>query len=245
MKSYWKYIALILLAACVKEAEWSVPGDGTNNIVVDGIITNEAREQYIYVHYEKSNLNELQVAVSGAEVIISNEESTYQLSEDPQEEGKYITDSVLVAQLDKNYSLLILHQGNIYSAQAYMVSGETFPELSYKQNEDDELYHIDYVASSFEAEDPAMWEILIDWSSVPGYETEDPEACRKKLLFYTLPTLDVSQVFAPWWRRYLFRQEHLSTSVVIPSLRSMRPLLGLYCWKLAGREAFSPPILPM
>jgi hypothetical protein len=78
-----------------------------------------------------------------------------------------------------------------------MVPGKTFPELIYKKNDDNNLYYIDYVASSFEAENPAMWEILIDWSFVPGYENIDPEACKKKLLFYTLPTLDVSQVFAP------------------------------------------------
>ena len=72
-----------------------------------------------------------------------------------------------------------------------------FPELQYKESEDNELFHIDYVASSFEAEDPAMWEILIDWSTVPGYENSGPEETKKRLLFYTLPTLDVSQVFAP------------------------------------------------
>jgi len=110
----------------------------------------------------------------------------------------------VVAQLEKNYSLLILYENNFYSAQAYMVSGEPFPELTYKKDEDSELYRIDYVASAFEEEDPAMWEILIDWSAVPGYENVTPEDCRKKLLFYTLPTLDVSQVFAPIVEQILF-----------------------------------------
>jgi hypothetical protein len=222
MRRFWIHIALLLiLSACVKEADWSVPEDGNNYIVVDGIITSEAKTQSLYIHNNKTGLNDVTIPISGAVVIISNEDATYQLYEDAEEAGKYITDSIVAAQLDKSYSLLILYQENIFSAQAYMVTGKTFPELSYKKNEDDELYSIDYVASSFETEDPAMWEILVDWSLVPGYENGNPDDCMKKMLFYTLPTLDVSQVFAPALeqisfpigtkidqRRYSLTQEH-------------------------------------
>ncbi len=198
MRRVWIHIALLLiLSACVKEADWSVPENGNNYIVVDGIITSEAKTQYIFIHNNKAGLNDATIPISGAVVIISNEVATYQLYEDAEEAGRYITDSIVAAQLDKNYSLLIFYQEKIFSAQAYMVTGKAFPELSYKKNDDDELYSIDYVASSFETEDPAMWEILVDWSSVPGYENENPDECMKKMLFYTLPTLDVSQVFAP------------------------------------------------
>lgn len=204
MRRYYIYIALFLLTACAKESDWSATEDGASIIIVDGIITNEPRVQYIYLHFNKSGLNDNAVTLSGAEVIISNEESTYQLTEDPQNAGKYVTDSIVVAQLDKNYSLLVLYHNRVFSAQAYMVAGKSFPELTYKKNEDNELYHIDYVASSFEADDPAMWEILIDWSTVPGYENTDPDDARKRLLFYTLPTLDVSQVFAPLVEQIIF-----------------------------------------
>ncbi|MCK4569181.1 MAG: DUF4249 family protein [Bacteroidales bacterium] len=197
MRRYYIYIALFLLAACAKESDWNTPDDSASIIIVDGIITNEPRVQHIYLHFNKSGLNDNAVALSGANVIISNEESTYQLTEDPQEAGTYVTDSIVVAQADKNYSLLVFYQSRVYSAQAYMVPGKSFPELTYKKNDDNDLYHIDYVASSFEADDPAMWEILIDWSSVPGYENINPDDARKRLLLYTLPTLDVSQVFAP------------------------------------------------
>ena len=198
MKRYWIHIILIIiLSACAKKADWDAPNDEYRYIVVEGIITNEYRVQYIYLHFSKANLNDVAVPVSDAEVIISNEDETYTLIEDPEEAGRYITDTVVVGRFSKNYSLIIYYQERFYSAQAYMVPGKAFAELAYKKNDDDDLYHIDYVASSFEAEDPAMWEIQIDWSSVPGYEDNDPETCREKLLFYTLPTLDVSQVFAP------------------------------------------------
>lgn len=195
MRRMWTYILLLLLASCAKEADWTPAGDAGEWIVVDGIITSEARVQYLYIHYNKYDLNDKPLPLSGAEVIINNEDETFRLTEDPGAPGKYLTDTVVAALLNKNYSLLILNGQDVYSAQAYMVTGQQFPELSYAKNDDDELYHIDYVASAFEASNPAMWEVLIDWSAVPGYENSDDT--RRRLLFYTLPTLDVSQVFAP------------------------------------------------
>lgn len=187
----------MVFASCVKEADWEAPGNGSEYIVVEGVITNESRLQYVLLNYNKAELNGALQPIDGGEVILSNEDSTWQLLESASEPGKYISSRPIVAQINKTYSLLIIYQGKFYSSKAQMVQGKTFSELSYKKNENDELYHIDYVASAFEEEDPAMWEILIDWSSVPGYENVNPEDARKKLLFYTLTTLDVSQIFAP------------------------------------------------
>ena len=197
MKKLWIYIGLLLFTACVKEADFEFSENGSGLVIVDGIITNESRIQFVNLHFNKADINDELIPMSGAEVIINNEDSTWQLYEDTLEAGKYISKSVIAAQLNKNYSLLVFYQNQIYSSQAYMVSGKAFAELSYKKNDNNDLYHIDYVASSFEEEDPAMWEIFIDWSAVPGYENTDPEDARKRLLFYTLTTLDVSQVFAP------------------------------------------------
>lgn len=221
MRNKWIYILLLLFTACVKETDWEPSGEAESYIVVDGIITNEAKNQSISIHYNYSDLNEEAERLSGASVIISNEDNTYQLAEDPENQGTYLTDSIVVAQFNKNYSLLILHGEKVYSAQAYMAPGKSFPELVYKKNEGDELYHISYVASSFEASDPAMWEVIIDWSGVEGYEHLDDDDCIRRLLFYTLPTLDVSQIFAPVVeqvffpagtnieeRRYSLTQEH-------------------------------------
>jgi len=197
MKKIWLYILLFVFASCVKEAEWDSPAQGYEYIVVDGIITNESRLQYIMLNFDKDDLNGTLQTIDGANVILNNEDSTWQFIESAAEPGKYVSTRPIVAQINKTYSLLIVHQGKFYSAQAQMEQGKTFSELSYKKNDNNDLYHIDYVASAFEEEDPAMWEILIDWSEVPGYENVNPDDTRKKLLFYTLTTLDVSQIFAP------------------------------------------------
>lgn len=197
MKRAWLYILLFLITACAKEADWTPKESSQEIIIVEGTITNESRTQYIKLHHSQTDQNVSPVPVSGAEVIINNVDSTWQLYEDPEEAGKYISESLIVAQLGKNYSLIILYQNHFYSALSYMVPGKTFLELSYEKNEDDDLYHINYVASAFEEDDPAMWEIQVDWSSVPGYQGFPIEETRKRLLFYTLTTLDVSQIFAP------------------------------------------------
>ena len=196
MKKIVLYILLLVFASCVKEAEWDSPGQGSEYIVVEGVITNESRLQYIILNFNKADLNGALHPLDGANVILNNEDSTWQFIESSGEPGKYVSSRPIVAQINKTYSLLIFYQGKFYSSQAQMVQGKTFSELSYSKNDDNDLYHIDYVASAFEEEDPAMWEILIDWSAVPGYENLDPDDTRKKLLFYTLTTLDVSQIFA-------------------------------------------------
>ena len=42
-----------------------------------------------------------------------------------------------------------------------------------------------------------MWEVLLDWSHVAGYEQKDSLQTHARMLFYTLSTLDVSEIFAP------------------------------------------------
>jgi hypothetical protein len=197
MKRTLLYIGILILAGCVKQSDWAPPEQDGSFIVVEGVLTNETKRQSIKIHHSVNSLNADPVPVSGANVIINNEQSTFQLIEDPQDPGNYLTDSIMVAEQNTSYSLLILYMDAVYSAQGYMVPGKTFPELIYTKNSDNELYHISYVASAFESDDPAMWEVLVDWSEVAGYENEDPESCKRRLLFYTLPTLDISQIFAP------------------------------------------------
>ena len=105
MKKYYVHIIMLLVfSSCVKETEWDIHENGTEYIVVDGIITNEYRKQSIIIHHSKTELNENTIPVSGAEVIISNGDETYQLAEDPDNAGRYITDTIVVARFSKNYS---------------------------------------------------------------------------------------------------------------------------------------------
>jgi hypothetical protein len=191
-------VLLILLStACVKQVDWPIHNQTGDLIVVDGILTNEEKTQTITLSRPVTNLGETPLMISNANIVVSNEDSTWNLAEDTLNPGKYNTPSTFTAIPGKNYSLLIYNQGKVYSAKAAMAPGSVFPILHYSKDESDDLYHIDFVASAFTAGEPAMWEILIDWSKVPGYDTLDPSRNHARLLFYTLKTLDVSEVFAP------------------------------------------------
>jgi len=188
---------LILIAGCVKQTDWPLPDESSNLIVVDALLTDERVPQTIRLTLPVDELNSTPEPVTGATLFITTSDSLWFLTEDSLNPGNYLTGPTFVARVNTGYTLQIIRDDNNYSAQASMVPGQFFSELTYRKNDDDDLYHIDWVASAFSADNPAMWEVLIDWSTVPGYDTLNQEECRARLLFYTLSTLDVSQIFAP------------------------------------------------
>jgi hypothetical protein len=198
MKKLLLLIGLLLaLQSCVKKTGWPVKDTTPVKIIVDAILTDEVRSHRVSLTYAVSQLNESPRPVSGAGVIISNEDSTWALTELPSNSGMYMTPSSFFAKSGKTYTLLISHNNQIYSAKAAMVHGSFFPELRYLKNEQNNLYYVDWVANAFSTADAAMWELQMNWSAVPGYEHLDSLSTHARMLFYTLPTLDVSEVFAP------------------------------------------------
>jgi hypothetical protein len=198
MKKILIYILpFLLLLSCVKKTDWSLKSQHTDLIVVEGIITDTMGAQTITITHPVSQLNETPAPVSGANVIIADEDSVYTLIERPPNSGVYLTNSTFIAQTGKHYTLLIALNNRLYTAKATMVPGIHFNALKYSKDKGDNLYHIDSVAKAFNTSDTAMWEVLLDWSHVPGYENADPSKTKARLLYYTLPTLDVSQIFAP------------------------------------------------
>lgn len=188
---------LLFLAGCVKEADWTPPDTAPDLLVVEGMITDQQGAHYVTLSQAIPTLNENPLPVSEATVLLSSEDSAWTMIEIPEEAGRYATPEGFTGITGKTYTLQVFYQGKVFSARDILVPGSYFSELRYARNDDDDLYHIDYVASAFNNEKPAMWEIELDWSKVDGYEQTDPALCRARLLFYSLPTLDVSEIFAP------------------------------------------------
>jgi hypothetical protein len=198
MRKIFAYsIPFMLLLSCVKQTDWPLKSQQTDLIVVQGIITDTMGSQTITIMHPVSHLNEPPQPVSGANVIITDEDSAYTLTEQPANSGVYLTKNSFIAQTGKHYTLLIALNNKLYTAKAIMIPGVHFNALKYAKDEGDNLYHIDSVAKAFNTSDTAMWEVLLDWSQVPGYENVDHSKTKARLLYYTLPTLDVSQIFAP------------------------------------------------
>ncbi|MCX6303467.1 MAG: DUF4249 family protein [Bacteroidetes bacterium] len=195
---------ICLVQGCVKEMTWALKDELPGKIIVDATITDEVKTHTIKLTYPVSGLNQAPAPVAGAGVLISNEDSTWQLVENPANSGIYCTAPSFFSRLQKNYTLLISAGNRVYTAKTTMAGGAEFKELKYSRNSATNLYYVDWVANAFSTAQPAMWELLIDWSGVSGYEQLDSLATHARMLFYTLPTLDVSEVFAPQMQSVFF-----------------------------------------
>lgn len=199
MKRVVLYIMILVsFSGCEKKTNWQIKSHTSKQIVVDGIITGGfSTIQTLTLTFPVSELNAAPLPVTGANMLISDEDSVFQMTEQPAGSGVYKSVKPFQAREGKNYSLLIFYGDQVISAKSAMVAGSIFNFLVYLKDEDSGLYHISWVASSFSTEPAAMWEVLLDWSKVPGYQQTDSTKCKARLLFYTLSTLDVSEIFAP------------------------------------------------
>ncbi|MCK9424120.1 MAG: DUF4249 domain-containing protein [Bacteroidales bacterium] len=210
-KIFWVIGILLILFSCVKETSFTAQGPAPLKVCVDAIITDEPGSQTVILTSPVTQPDQPPSPVTGASVLLSNEDSTWNLLEQPLYSGKYKTPASFYARLQKHYTLLIGLNDRVYTAKATMIPGTTFPELKYVRNNDNNSYHIDWVANAFSTESAAMWELFIDWSKIPGYTQLDSAATHARMLFYTLSTLDVSEVFAPQMEKISFPSGTLIT----------------------------------
>lgn len=199
MKKIFLYFLLLFsFSGCEKKIDWTLKSQVSKLIVVDGIITGEpSKTQTLTLTFPVTELNAKPVPVTGANILISDEDSVFHMIEQPAGSGVYKSIKKFQAREGKNYSLLIFYGDQVISAKSAMVPSSPFSFLVYSKNDESGLYHISWVGSSFSTKSPAMWEVLLDWSEAPGYQQADSTKCKARLLFYTLSTLDVSEIFAP------------------------------------------------
>ena len=187
-----------MLASCEEQTDWDLHKTSNNFIVVDGIITNELKMQTLTLTRPVTAINEKPQAISGAVVLVSSDLLTHNFIEDSLNPGTYRSEKPFIGLRNKTYSLLITSGTNVYSSKAELLPPvENFNMPEYQKNEEDSQYYFTKVPVPYFPVLPAMFEIQLDWSSAPGYGTENPELCKAKLYYYTLPTIDVSEVFAP------------------------------------------------
>ena len=188
----------VLFVSCEEQTDWDLKTANNNFIVVDGIITNELKVQTITLTKPVSTINEKPQPVSGAVVLVSSDLLTHTFAEDSSHPGTYCSVKPFIGLRNKTYSLLITSGTNVYSSKAELPPPvDLFNLPDYQKNESDGKYYITKAPVPYFPILPAMYEIQLDWSSVPGFEARNPDSCKAKLYYYTLPTIDVSEVFAP------------------------------------------------
>ena len=197
-------ILSVLLLACEKSFDWTFDENNLNTIVVDGIITNVRRAHVIRITKPVALLNEKPEPVRGAAVYLFDGDAVDTLTENPKFPGFYLTDSTYRAVLNKTYHLRIEYAGKRYDAFARMVPVTPFKKLLYSYDENKNMFYIDSVAETFSSKESAMYEIIIDRSNVPGFENLPVTERVSIVYYYTLRTIDISEVFAPEKERVYF-----------------------------------------
>jgi hypothetical protein len=189
---------LIMLVSCEEQSDWDLKAGANDFIVVDGIITNELKVQTITIMKPVTTLNALPQPVNGATVLVSSKLLTQTFHEDPLHPGTYLSDKEFIGLRNQTYSLLITSGTKNYSSKAVLAPPvATFNFIDYQLNDDDNKYHFIRVPFPYNPSSPAMYEVQLDWSTAPGYKNENPDSCKAKLFYYVLPTIDVSELFAP------------------------------------------------
>jgi hypothetical protein len=196
MKKEMIIVFVLLFTACEKKIDWSLNQIEREFVVVNGMITNENKIQSITLNYSVANLNDTARPVTGAVVSITDGSNTWNLGENDTMPGTYDTDTNMRGISGKTYRLNITAYGKTYTAEDQMPKSELFSQLRYTLGADN-LYHITWVANPYNPGKPAMYEVLVDWSEVQKFDETDPALCRATLYYYTLTTIDVSQIFQP------------------------------------------------
>ncbi len=195
-----KYMVFLLTAfifSCEEVSEYEFGAEELNFIVVTGNLTNEKKAHEIIVNHPVNSLNETPQPVSGAGVFIYDGDSLHNLTEDLLNPGIYKTDGGFSAVINKPYTLFIDTDNNRYFATTRMLPATPFNPLKYAFDEEKQLFSIDSVNQAFDRDESAIYEIQIDWTSIEGYDTVEISKKKALLYYYTLSTIDVSEVFAP------------------------------------------------
>jgi len=191
-------LLLSLVSSCEKQTDWDLQTGNMDLLVVDGIITNEFKLQTITITRPVSGINDTPEPVRGATVLVSSDQLAHTFVEDSLHPGRYASEKPFKGIAKKTYSLLITSGNQVYSSKAELAPpAGNFDFIRYQKGESDHKYHFTRVPTQYSPVLPARYEIQLDWSKVPGYENENPDLCRMTVYYYTLPTMDVSEVFAP------------------------------------------------
>jgi hypothetical protein len=199
MQKILKYLMIILICvSCEEQITWDFDTRDTPLIVVEGMITNEKIQHQVRLTRPVTELNAVPEPVSGANVVIREPESSMVLKESPSGSGIYLTDSMR-AVIGKIYTLSIITGDEEYTAQTYMVPVTPLDSLEYSMADDSGDY---YKLNLFDTDEPSMTEYYLDWSELPGYT--DCDSCKARIIFYSLNTVDVSEMFKPEKEQVIF-----------------------------------------
>jgi len=179
---------LVFCIACEKPFDYTPSLTNNNILVVDALITNEFKEQIIYLSRVNNSPNDSFPVVSGASVIIYTSNNTYVFNEDVNNPGAYVSEQEFGAVVDKTYFLEISVNGKIYEASSTMEPLFLSDTLSVEPYGNGGYYYVK-PPPEFHASDAAMFEINIIYPDTAQYS-------NSRFYFYVLNSFDISQLMS-------------------------------------------------
>ena len=191
-------ISIFILSSCEKAFDWQYQNENSKILVVESIITNENKNQTVSLSWVRANPNDAAIPVTNASVNVTMAGNTYLFNHDALNPGNYISQQAFIGVVDMPINIEIVVDGQIYTGTDKMIPVTPSQRIKFKQvSTTDTLYEVTAVASTLSSTEQAMWEISIDWSSLPAYQNKPADSCKASLFYYDLKTIDVSEVFAP------------------------------------------------
>ena len=184
-----------LFISCEVETGWKFDPYFNNYLIVNGQITSEKKVHKVILSRMVTKPNDAPEPVSSASVSIWDGDLLCILKENPSKPGVYETDSNFRAFLNKTYKLLIVKDYQRYNSTVTMLPVTPFNQMKYKYDGERSMYTIDSVTQAFDDNESAMYEIMVDWTNVPGYESTPVESKKAVVYYYKLSTIDISEVF--------------------------------------------------
>ncbi len=207
---HWRRPAMMVLLlisfnffSCQEKIEWELSMSNDVRLVVEGKITNEQRAHLVRLSVPVHEINGRPEPVSGANVVISDGDTVYQLTEDPEQPGSYYTDPDVRGVVNRTYRLGI-EVGDYQFAGLASMKGVTpirAPDVR-KVQADPPLYELQF----FGNDEPSRVKFELDWSHLPGYDTL-PAAENHAILYayyFSALTVDVNEIFSSPGDRVFF-----------------------------------------
>ena len=227
-------LVLLILNACEAPVDWQFHPEENGALVVESIITNEMKTQEVLLSLSYSDLNGEAQPATGAEVKVLGAGQTWFFQEDPDQPGRYLSESAFAGLLHVKYQLQIGWNSNTYAAENFMVQVIPYTNLTFNPVAGTDSLTFGNVPPTFSPHEQAMYEIHIDWSHLTG-----SDSARAKVFFYTFNTLDVNQLLRPPKERILFPRG----SIIIGKKYSLNPDFANYFRALAAETEWQGGIL--
>ena len=180
----------LVLSACIHEFPFNMDTAQDNTVVVEGSITNEFRNHYVYMSKLSTYGDTLRVPLKNAKIVaVTSSDNSYTYFFSETSDGLYTSNEKFVGVTGNTYYLHIEIDSTIISAKTTMLPVTPSEKIQYSRKKNG-LFSIDYVAESYVKENPSKYLLDVYW-------TEGSKEKTAHLYYYSLTTVDISQLFAP------------------------------------------------